>query len=131
MPTDKLKVLVIEDSPSDLRLLKEALKPHMKNEFDLASESCLEGGLQRVTSEEIDLILLDLFLPESSGLETLERVKSAAPQTPVIVLTGVYTNWLAIHALQLGAYCFLSKEWLNGKNLAQAFRYYADLKQAS
>lgn len=130
MPADKLKVLVIEDSPSDLRLLQEALKPHMKNDFEIVSESCLEKGLERISADPIDLILLDLFLPESSGLETLEKVKEAAPKTPIIILTGVYTDWLAIHALQLGAYCFLNKEWLNGKNLAQAFRYYADLKQA-
>lgn len=130
MPVSKLKVLVIEDSASDLRLLKEALKPHMKNEFEIISEPGLEPGLKCIATDQIDLILLDLFLPESSGLETLKKVKEAAPKTPVIILTGVYTDWLAIHALQLGAYCFLNKDWLNGKNLVQAFRYYAELKQA-
>lgn len=130
MPTDKLKVLVIEDNPSDLRLLQEALKPHMKNEFEVIGEPSLEGGLKSIATGQIDLILLDLFLPESSGLETLEKVREVAPKIPVIILTGVYTNWLAIHALQLGACCFLNKDWLNGKNLVQAFRYYAELKQA-
>lgn len=130
MPTDKLKVLVVEDSPSDLRLLQEALKPHMNNEFELIGEPNLEGGLRCIAAGQIDLVLLDLFLPESSGLETLEKMRQAAPETPIIILTGVYTDWLAIHALRLGAYCFLNKDWLNGKNLAQAFRYYAELKRA-
>lgn len=130
MPNCKLKILVLEDNPSDVMLLKLALKPHANEEFDLIDEPTLKGGLKRIVDNEIDLILLDLFLPESSGLETLEKIKEVAPQIPIIILSGVYTDWLAIHALQLGAYCFLSKEWLDGKNLAQAFRYYSELKQA-
>jgi DNA-binding NarL/FixJ family response regulator len=73
---------------------------------------------------------LDLFLPESSGLQTLEKIKEAAPRIPIIVMSGIYTDWLAIHALRLGAFCVLKKDWLDGKNLARAFRYYADLVPA-
>lgn len=130
MAMEKLKVLVIEDNPADFRLLKEALKPHVKDTFDLFNESSLEGGLKRISIDQVDLVLLDLFLPESSGLETLARVREAAPQTPVIVLSGVYTEWLALHALSLGACCFFHKERLNGKGLMQAFRYYSELKSA-
>ncbi len=122
---EKLRVLAIEDNPADARLLKEALKPYMENQFDLVHELTLEQGLRRVSTDEIGLILLDLFLPGSSGLETLERVKEVAPRTPVIVFTGVYADWLAVHSLRLGACCFFNKEWLDAKNLVRAFRYYA------
>lgn len=130
MQHKRFKVLVLEDNSADFRLLEEALKTDVVSEFDLVNVSSLEDGLKRLSGGKIDIVIMEFFLQEgrdleSKGLEILEKLKEAAPQTPIIVLTGVYTDWLAVQVRQFGAACFMQKEWMNVRTLAQTLRYYA------
>jgi EAL domain-containing protein (putative c-di-GMP-specific phosphodiesterase class I)/DNA-binding NarL/FixJ family response regulator len=118
-----VEVLLVEDNPGDARLIQETLRQHGDGEFNLVHESCLQDALQELSQENADAILLDLSLPEASGLETLLQVQQADPVTPIIVLTGLNDEATALQALRLGAQDYLLKSRLNGDSLVRTLRY--------
>jgi len=125
-----IKILLVEDNPGDVLLLQEALKLPETGEFDLILEENLEGALKRLSSEQIDIVLLDLFLPDAHGLEALAQVYQADSKTPIIALTGFYDERTTLHALKLGAQDYISKDRLDGKKLQKLLRYYAGRERA-
>jgi len=72
-------------------------------------EPCLQNAFKKLSEEEIDVILLDLFLPEAFGLESLVQVKKISPSTPIIVLTGFYDERTTLHAIAMGAQDYLAR----------------------
>src|SRR5258708_2610323 len=100
MAAEKTKVLIVEDNPADVRLLRETFNRHADGEFEQVYEPNLEGALKRLAKEKVDLILLDLLLPETFGLETLGWIRKADPKTSIIVLTGLNDGDLAAQALE-------------------------------
>ncbi len=109
MTQKRKKVLMIEDNPGDARLMQEALSEAKDLLFDLEWAEDLAKGLQRVSEGNLDLILLDLSLPDSHGLDTFTRVQSKAQGIPVVVLTGLYDEAVAIKAVHEGAQDYLVK----------------------
>src|SRR3989442_1710309 len=99
------QVLLIEDNSADARLVREVLAevPAGSAPFDLHWAERLQSGFAILAEKPIDLVLLDLSLPESQGLPTLARLRSHAPDMPVIVLTGSKDERTALEALQMGA----------------------------
>ncbi len=81
MKAGKGIVLLVEDNPGDVVLMREIFKRHGNNEFELVHKPCLQDALKQLSEEEIDVILLDLCLPETYGLETLVQVQKATPYT--------------------------------------------------
>ena len=126
METKTMKVLVVEDNPSDVRILKETFKSCPDSRFDMLYEPCLRGALKRLSEEEVDLILLDLFLPETFGLETLEKVREADPLTPIVILTSLNDEPVFQKAMELGAQICLVKERVDGDSLLRVLRYSVD-----
>lgn len=130
MVANPIHVLLIEDNPGDALLIAEALQDVPTPAFDLEHVDHLALGLDRLKQGNIDVILLDLSLPDSHGLDTLLRTCRHAPAIPVIVLTGLEDNVLEVRAVQSGAQDFLSKNALDGHLLARAIRYAIERKAA-
>jgi DNA-binding response OmpR family regulator len=125
MEPRKMKILCVEDNPSEVRLLRENIKKYSVDEFNFLHEERLQKALQRLSEEEIDIILLDLFLPDAIGLETLAKVREADSEIPIIVLTGLFDQEMAFQGLQMGANCYFAKENLQGDALVRVMREYA------
>jgi len=118
-----IKVLLIEDNPGDTCLLREALADEKGMSVEMECADQLSAGLRRLADGEIDLLLLDLGLPESQGLDTLDRVQTQAPGVPIIVLTGSNDEALGVQAVQMGAQDYMVKGEVNSRLLVRAMRY--------
>jgi signal transduction histidine kinase len=116
-------VLLVEDNDGDARLIREMLHDASGARFRLECADRLDSGLQRIAAGGVDVVLLDLSLPESQGLDTLFRVHAQAPAIPVVVLTGSKDEELGNTAVQSGAQDYLIKGQVDGPLLARALRY--------
>ncbi len=128
--SSSIRVLLVEDNSGDARLVREHLTDvHGGQEFTVEAVPTLAAALAALAASRPDIILLDLSLPDSFGLETLERWQRAAPDRPVIVLTGSDDEALAVAAVREGAQDYLVKGRIDGDLLAQAIRYAIERKR--
>ena len=109
MNKGKIFALLIEDNPGDARLIKEMLKKAKIGNYNLIIKNTLSEGLEELFKNRVDLILLDLMLPDSSGLQTVTILLEKVIDTPIIVLTGRNDEELALKTLQLGIQDYLVK----------------------
>lgn len=109
MDTEKIRVLLVEDNPDDARLIQELLSIYNGNDFEVKHVDSLINGLSYLAKNGIDLILLDLWLPDSHGMETLKKVRKESPGRPVVVLTAMDDPDIRISALRGGALNYLVK----------------------
>ena len=117
-------VLLVEDNPGDIRLIQEMLADVEDERFELEYADRLSTGLDYLGTREIDVVLLDLSLPDSQGFDTLHRVITALPEMPIIVvLTGTDDEKLAVQAVRAGAQDYLVKGQIDGNLLIRAVRY--------
>jgi hypothetical protein len=126
----KLRVLLVEDSPGDARLLREYLADVAQAPFELEDVDTLEAGLERLRKGGIGLVLLDLSLPDCFGLETFTRTRDAAPDVPIIVLSGRDDEALAIQTVHEGAQDYLVKSQVDRWLLVRSMRYAIERKRA-
>ena len=119
----RLTVLLVEDNPGDARLIRESLSDVGGNTFDLETADRLATALRRLSAGGIDAVLLDLALPDSRGRETFSKAKAQAPTVPIIVLTGLGDEALALKMVQEGAQDYVTKIDLKGSVLSRAIRY--------
>jgi PAS domain S-box-containing protein len=118
-----IKVLLVEDNPGDVRLLQEFLWDVTTAQFELMPVERLDRTLELLNQESFDVILLDLSLPDSQGLETFIGLHRQAPAIPIIVLTGLDDENLALRAMQEGAQDYLVKGQVSGDLLVRCMRY--------
>ncbi len=130
MKDKHIKVLLIEDNPGDAQLIKEMLAEARGIVFDLKCAEKLSTGLERISMGGIDVILLDLSLPDSQGFETFVKVYSQIPNMPVIVLSGLDDEELAVKAVQEGAQDYLVKGQVDSNLLVRSIRYAIERKQS-
>jgi PAS domain S-box-containing protein len=130
MPLQPTRVLLVEDNPADVGLLRAALPRDQRNELVLASVETLEAGLKLLHNEPFDVALLDLSLPDAEGLEIVHAVGTAAPSLPVIVLTGRDDSALALRAVRDGAQDYLVKGRFDSDLLMRAIRYAIERKRS-
>ncbi|HEX4574795.1 MAG TPA: ATP-binding protein [Gemmatimonadales bacterium] len=123
MSPGPVRVLLIEDNPGDARLTQELLQEATGTSFVVECVERLAPGLARLEAHPFAVVLLDLALPDSRGLETFAAVQSRAPETAIIVLTGLRDEALALTIVQLGAQDCLVKGKADGPLLARAIRY--------
>jgi signal transduction histidine kinase len=116
-------VLLIEDNPGDARLIQEMLREARGTRFRLECADGLTAGLERLARGGVELILLDLSLPESQGLGTFVRVHTQVPGLPVVVLTGSNDEELGNRAVQAGAQDYLIKGQVDGQLMGRSLRY--------
>ncbi|KAF5411240.1 MAG: Regulator of RpoS [Candidatus Methanogasteraceae archaeon] len=122
--TDKsINVLLIEDNSGDRRLIQEMLSEVNGAPFDPVCVDRLSAGLERISANEIDVLLLDLELPDSHGMDTFSRVQAQSSQIPVIILTGLDDAMVAIRAVREGAQDYLVKGQVDGNLLTRSLYY--------
>ncbi len=130
MAANNIKVLLVEDNPGDVFLLHELLKEVTTNVVELMPVERLLEALKDLSREDFDVILLDLSLPDSQGLETFVIAHNQAKATPIIVLTGIDDETLAIRAMQEGAQDYLVKGQVTGDSLVRSMRYAIERQRA-
>ena len=109
-----IRVLLVEDNPGDARLIREGLEDAERTSpdqvrFDLLLATRLSDAVEVLQHERLSVILLDLTLPDSSGIETFDRVRAVAPQVPIVVISGLTDDRLASQAVRQGAQDYLVK----------------------
>ncbi|MEM9152919.1 MAG: response regulator [Cyanobacteria bacterium P01_F01_bin.3] len=124
-----IRVLLIEDSAADARLIEEFLKGTPLYQFHLTHVERLKEALQRLETTCYEVVLLDLTLPDSTGLISLEQLLRVAPSIPVLVLTNTDSPELAIEAVRQGAQDYLIKRQINHEVLVRSLRYAIERKQ--
>ena len=129
MGAQPIKGLLIEDNPGDVRLILEMLAESGEAAFDLEFADRLAAGLRRLATERVDVLLLDLGLPDGQGLETFIKAQAHAHNVPILVLTNLDDQNLALKAVQLGAQDYLIKGQLDGQVLLRAIRYAVERKR--
>ncbi|HEY3312251.1 MAG TPA: GGDEF domain-containing response regulator [Anaerolineales bacterium] len=127
--TDQLRVLLIEDSSGDSRLIQELLAESRTVEFDLHCVERLTFGLEQLSHGDYDIVLLDLALPDSLGLETLLSVRRYRPEMAVIVLTGLDDEALGLQATLAGAQDYVVKGQVSSQLLIRSIRYSIERKR--
>ncbi len=123
------KILLIEDNRGDARLLEEMLREVQGVKFKLIWVDRLDRGLANLEEEDIELVLLDLGLPDSQGFETFRKIHARIPELPIIVMTGLNDEKLALEAVREGAQDYLVKGQVDGNLLARAIRYAMERKK--
>lgn len=131
---EPLRLLLVEDNARHVELMREAMGDAGvafagAAPYDLRTVGTLRDGLQAIADAGADLVLLDLSLPDASGLDALLRVRERYPDVPVIVLVGLNDETLSAQALQAGAQDYLSKGRLSGSLLARSIRYAVHLNR--
>ena len=121
--SERLRLLIVEDNPAEADLVLEMLSDAAPENFQIESVARLSQALTRLENKDMDLVLLDLGLPDSQGLQTFHALWKAAPDIPVIVLTGNDDRELAVAAVRDGAQDYLVKGQVSGSLLARAARY--------
>lgn len=125
-----LRLLLIEDNPGDARLVREAVRDSKDARIELDHAERLDAGLRSLAEGAPDAVLLDLSLPDASGLDGLLKVQAAAPQLPVVILTSLADEDLAAKAVRSGAQDYLVKGRVDGESLMRAVRYAIERKRA-
>src|SRR3984957_14920767 len=122
-------ILLIEDNPGDARLLREMLGEQGSHNIELTHVQCMNDAEKYLSQREVDMILLDLGLPDARGLGAIRRAHAAAPSVPLVVLTGLDDESLAKLALQEGAQDYLIKGQIEARGLLRALRYATERKR--
>ncbi len=129
MTTKSMKILLlVEDNPGDARLLREMLKDQGLHETEMTHVARLSEAEKHLESNKVDIILLDLGLPDAHGLSAVRRAHAVAPRVPLVVLTGMDDELLAAQALQEGAQDYLIKGQIEARGLMRALRYAIERK---
>jgi DNA-binding NtrC family response regulator len=123
------KILLIEDNMGDARLLEMMLSEVANPSFNIVWADRLDKGLREIESCDIELVLLDLGLPDSQGFETFDSIHSTIPDVPIIVMTGLNDETLALEAVRKGAQDYLVKGQVNGNLLIRSMRYAIERKK--
>jgi two-component system, cell cycle sensor histidine kinase and response regulator CckA len=125
MLNQQIKVLLVEDNPGDVLLLQETLSEITLVSFNLVHVERCSEAIKQLQIETFDVILLDLLLPDSAGLETFTTIHQQVPHTPIVVLTGMSDETLALSAMQAGAQDYLVKGRFSGGDLLMRSMRYA------
>lgn len=124
------KLLLVEDNPSDARLVRELLREPGSTPVAVTLAERMDAAVEHMRHEGFGAIILDLNLPDSRGLETLSRAHQEASDAPILVLTGFDDEELAAAAVRSGAQDYLVKGELDAEILRRAIRYAVERKHA-
>jgi len=130
---DEIIVLLVEDNPDDIKLINWMLTREKNADNDLTRYSMtfvdsIQLALEKINSANYDIILLDLLLPDSQGIDTFIKMQANAPGIPIIVLSGSDDELLAVQAVRIGAQDYLTKGHVDGNILKRSIRYAIERK---
>ncbi|MEL7296083.1 MAG: response regulator [Pseudomonadota bacterium] len=125
-------ILLVEDNPADVELFRARLgASNLPQDFRLDTADSLASGLQRVGEFDYDLVLLDLMLPDSEGVETFERMFQRQPTIPIIVFTGVADERIGRQVISLGAQDYIQKDQVSLRGLGQQLAFAMRRREAT
>jgi signal transduction histidine kinase len=130
MANENIRVLLVEDNAEQARLLERMLLESDEPIFEVAHFSALRPALDALDLPGNHIVLLDLRLPDSEGLETFLRVQSQAPDLPIVVLTGMDDEALAVETVQRGGQDYLVKGKVDDRGLIRSLRYALERKKS-
>ena len=119
MDSQAIQVLLIEDNPGDAGLIRRLLKTSQNPLFELQHALDFSAGLERLQEGGVDVLLLDLALPGSSGFETIASAVAVAPDVPIIVLTGTDTTQTILECIKAGAKDYFVKSRIDRERLIE------------
>jgi diguanylate cyclase (GGDEF)-like protein/PAS domain S-box-containing protein len=123
-----MSLLLVEDNPGDSRLLREMFREQGAERIEMANVVSMVHAEAHLANNTVDIIVLDLGLPDVQGLEAIRRAHSAAPRIPLVVLTGLDDELLAAQSLQEGAQDYLIKGQIDARSLGRSLRYAVERK---
>lgn len=123
MDTNIFLILLVEDDSGDAELLYDLLEQMPNVQFDITHVTRLAEARAKVSEEPYDVILLDLALPDSQGMDTIRSMVSAAPDIPLVVLTGLNDEDTGLEALRNGAQDYLVKGQVDSGAVTRAMRF--------
>jgi diguanylate cyclase (GGDEF)-like protein/PAS domain S-box-containing protein len=123
-----MRLLLVEDNPGDARLLREMFNEQGSHSIVLMHAECMSQAEAHLATLAVDIVLLDLGLPDVQGLEAVRRAHAAAPRIPLVVLTGLDDESLGAQALREGAEDYLIKGQIETRGLLRALRYAIERK---
>ncbi|MBI4057109.1 MAG: response regulator [Elusimicrobia bacterium] len=119
----QLHVLLVEDNPGDARLIQELLRESNSTEFEITHAMRLSEAIKEISKRAANIILLDLKLPDGAGLSSVIQIQKAAPEVPLVVLTGLNDEEIAVRAVHQGAQDFLVKGHVDHNLLVRSINY--------
>jgi len=122
-----IRILLVEDNPGDVIIIKEMLKDIYDGNFELEHFQRVDEGVEHI-NENFDIMLLDLNLPDSQGIETFNTMNKHAPELPIIILTGLVDEELAINIVSEGAQDYLVKGQIGMQLLSRSIKYSIERK---
>ncbi len=130
MNLEDVRILLVEDNPMDARMLREMIRESSAGPYQLEHADRLFAALDLLSSGQFDVVLLDLSLPDARGLETVAQVHAHAPKVPIVVLTSLDDEAVAVRALRAGAQDYLIKGRVGGDLLVRSVRYACERARA-
>src|SRR5262245_41534995 len=130
MEPKTVRILLFEDNEDDILILRHMLHKSHAAQFELEPVGTLGDGLERLRRDGMDVILLDLSLPDSRGLDTFYKVHQARPDVPIIVLSGLNDETVALEAVHAGAEDYLVKGHADAHLLTRALVYAIERTQS-
>lgn len=127
---DTFSILVVEDNQGDLLLIREYLSERQTFAYHLEAAGTLESALELLARHFFDVVLLDLSLPDSFGLDTVRRVITNFPDIALIVLTGLQDEETALQSVRYGAQDYLEKQYLSPAMLYKSISYAMERKRS-
>src|SRR5271157_2108248 len=118
-----MKILIVEDNLADAFYLKEALEETNGAKLAVSNRQTLAEAKECLEKEDFDVVALDLGLPDSWGIETFIQIQNCAPDTPIVILSGLDDESLAIEAVRLGAQDYLVKDLWNPRLISRSLAY--------
>jgi signal transduction histidine kinase len=125
-----LRIGLVEDNPGDARLIQEMLREPPITQFRLTHSTRMDQLFENLEREPIEVLLLDLGLPDSQGMDTFHRINSRLPELPIVIFSGADDEQLASLAVSSGAQDYLVKGRINSFLLKRAIRYAMERKRA-
>ena len=118
-----VRILLIEDNPADAKLVEHYLREAFADDFSMVNATRLAQGLNFISNAKFDIVICDITLPDSNGLETFTTVYRAVTDMPIMILTGNRDETLGIEAVKKGAADFLNKNQLDSSILRRSIIY--------
>ena len=123
-----VKVLIVEDDPSDAKLVRSTLSVSVQR-YEAEVADCISTAIERLKASTFDVILLDMGLPDSQGIDTVSKVHNEYPDIPIVVLTGLDDDETGIRAVQIGAQDYLVKGSVSSNLMTKTIRYAIERKR--
>jgi len=127
---EKVEILLFEDNPGDANLIEEMLEEFADFPYELKNVETLKEGIKLLKEHQFNVILLDLRLPDSDGIETFLDIHAMNSRIPIIILTGIHDEKTGIDAVKKGAQDYLVKGQVDGRLLNRSIRYSIERKRA-